>query len=229
LEVKGTSVTNGGVFKTTSFDGTITGELSVSSTGLSLNSRSAGYPLLILTNNTERARIDSSGNLMVGTSSTTARLHVQGSGGASDTGFFQQGGTSSAVVVINHQDALGTNPTARPVLSMRKGNTTSFNLSVDGTTLGATYYDAIGANGQHRFYTNGTERLTVRESGLVGIGTPAPTASLDISGDTIRLRTTKTPATATATGNVGDQCWDANYVYVCVATNTWKRAALTTW
>jgi hypothetical protein len=30
-----------------------------------------------------------------------------------------------------------------------------------------------------------------------------------------------------ATGTVGQICWDANYIYVCTATNTWKRTALT--
>jgi hypothetical protein len=50
-----------------------------------------------------------------------------------------------------------------------------------------------------------------------------------MQGDTMRLATSRTPASATASGNAGDICWDANYVYVCVATNTWKRAALSTW
>jgi hypothetical protein len=30
-----------------------------------------------------------------------------------------------------------------------------------------------------------------------------------------------------ATGTAGQISWDANYIYVCTATNTWKRAALT--
>lgn len=38
-----------------------------------------------------------------------------------------------------------------------------------------------------------------------------------------------TPASSSATGSPGDIAWDSNYVYVCVATNTWKRAALATW
>lgn len=57
----------------------------------------------------------------------------------------------------------------------------------------------------------------------------SPTAPLDINGNTLRLRTARTPASAGATGNAGDICWDANYVYVCTATNTWKRAAISTW
>jgi hypothetical protein len=28
------------------------------------------------------------------------------------------------------------------------------------------------------------------------------------------------------TGTAGQITWDADYIYVCVATNTWKRAAL---
>lgn len=78
-------------------------------------------------------------------------------------------------------------------------------------------------------FTGGTERLRVDSSGRVSIGTTSPSSLLDINSDKIRLRTAKTPASASDTGNAGDICWDANYVYVCVATNTWKRSALSTW
>jgi hypothetical protein len=37
------------------------------------------------------------------------------------------------------------------------------------------------------------------------------------------------PSTATSTGTTGDLRSDGSYVYVCTATNTWKRASLTTW
>jgi len=47
--------------------------------------------------------------------------------------------------------------------------------------------------------------------------------------DTIRIATDKTPATATATGGKGDVCWDSAYIYVCIATNTWRRIAHNTW
>jgi hypothetical protein len=63
----------------------------------------------------------------------------------------------------------------------------------------------------------------------VGIGTTSPTAALDVNSDTVRVRTARTPASATATGNAGDICWDANYIYVCTATNTWKRTLIATW
>ena len=52
---------------------------------------------------------------------------------------------------------------------------------------------------------------------------------VDINSDILRLRTAKTPASAGAAGNQGDWCWDTSYLYVCTATNTWKRNALATW
>jgi hypothetical protein len=39
----------------------------------------------------------------------------------------------------------------------------------------------------------------------------------------------KTPASASATGVVGEIAWDADYIYICTATNTWKRSAIVTW
>ena len=57
----------------------------------------------------------------------------------------------------------------------------------------------------------------------------SPGAYLDVNHDKLRLRTSKTPASASDTGNQGDICWDADYVYVCVAANTWKRAAIASW
>ena len=48
-------------------------------------------------------------------------------------------------------------------------------------------------------------------------------------GNKIILGSTRTPASASATGNGGEVCWDSDYIYVCTASNTWKRAALSTW
>ena len=40
---------------------------------------------------------------------------------------------------------------------------------------------------------------------------------------------THTPASATAAGTAGEIAWDASYIYVCTAANTWKRVAISTW
>jgi len=53
-------------------------------------------------------------------------------------------------------------------------------------------------------------------------------ASLSLTGDTL-ITATKTPSAANAAGVAGHWAWDADYVYICTATNTWKRVAIATW
>jgi hypothetical protein len=50
-----------------------------------------------------------------------------------------------------------------------------------------------------------------------------------ISGNYVRIGTDSTPASAGADGAKGMIRWDENYIYVCVATNTWKRVSISTW
>ena len=47
--------------------------------------------------------------------------------------------------------------------------------------------------------------------------------------DSFLIETSKTPASAGASGITGQISWDSNYLYVCVATNTWKRTDINTW
>lgn len=37
------------------------------------------------------------------------------------------------------------------------------------------------------------------------------------------------PAAANSAGTPGQIAYDANYVYICVANDTWKRASIATW
>ena len=66
-----------------------------------------------------------------------------------------------------------------------------------------------------------------------GIANP-PVSSFDqstgdlILGGKVRIPTC-TPASSSAAGVADSLCRDGNYIYVATATNTWKRAALTTW
>ena len=45
----------------------------------------------------------------------------------------------------------------------------------------------------------------------------------------LRITVSAPPASASAAGVRGDIEYDSDFLYVCTATNTWKRAALTTW
>lgn len=46
--------------------------------------------------------------------------------------------------------------------------------------------------------------------------------------ETLTLRS-RTPASATDSGQEGEFCWDENYLYLCVADDTWKRVAVAAW
>ena len=37
------------------------------------------------------------------------------------------------------------------------------------------------------------------------------------------------PASASAKGKAGEIAVDSSYVYICIATDTWKRVAIATW
>jgi len=92
-----------------------------------------------------------------------------------------------------------------------------------GIDLGSStnYWKNTYAN---KLYLNSTAYLDGSTAGKVGL-----TGILDINSDKIRIETAKTPSSASDTGDAGDICWDSNYLYVCVAANTWKRAALSSW
>lgn len=129
--------------------------------------------------------------------------------------------TGSAISVTNeygiYLDDVNQGSSAAFAIVTNAGNIV-FNEGGDANTV----FRVEGDTDQNLIYTApSTDR--------VGIGTPTPTAKLDVNSDVFRLRTAKTPASAAATGNQGDVAWDTNYVYVCVATNTWKRSAIATW
>lgn len=50
-----------------------------------------------------------------------------------------------------------------------------------------------------------------------------------VRGSTIRVKEQRTPISASSDGYKGEIVHDSNYVYVCIADNTWKRAALSSW
>ncbi len=111
-------------------------------------------------------------------------------------------------------------------IPFRVGNNLG-NLDVGGSDGAVVNID--GRSWALGFQTGGLERGRFDTSGNFGIGTSSPSCLLDVNSDKVRVRTAKTPSSASDTGSAGEICWDASYVYVCTATNTWKRTAISTW
>lgn len=72
-------------------------------------------------------------------------------------------------------------------------------------------------------------RLSILSGGNIGMNTSEPVESLDINGNTVRIRTARTPASASAAGTQGSIAWDSNFIYVCVSASSWKRVAISSW
>ena len=155
----------------------------------------------------ERVWVSSTGNVGIGTTSPATTLSVNG-GFAITSGTFPSSGSGleswfdGTTVFIQ-----GYNRTGSSWLP----------VGINGSQL------VFGASGSEAFRVDSSRRL------LVGTSSDSGGALLQVNGDRVRIATAKTPASASATGTAGEICWDANYVYVCTATNTWKRSAISTW
>lgn len=164
--------------------------------------------------------------------------------------------TSSVQVGIGHTDD-GTNNTL--VGSYITGDTVAINGTALGTAIEFSGSGSVTVGGGDGFYGcyyllndidfsimlgTGSDKPTMMlmpGTGpgtygrvLVGTKTDNATDKLQVAGS-IKATQFKlsalntTPATSGATGKLGDIRIDANYIYVCVATNTWKRSAISTW
>ena len=202
---------NGGYIELRS-SGTVYGDIgtaaqlvsSGSASDFCLNGRGS-RGLALGTNNISRLYINSSGNVGIGTTSPVVRLHVQTSGTGTTTG--------SNIVASLRSEASGRDQ----CIQFADGTTSAY----IGMLGGAIYFADAG----------NTERARIDSSGRLLVGTSSQSGGslLQVNDNRIRIATAKTPASATDTGVAGEICWDANYVYVCTATNTWKRTAISTW
>jgi len=74
--------------------------------------------------------------------------------------------------------------------------------------------------------------VEVQSNGSNGVDLVTTTGTATLSGKTLtspKITSGNAPATATSTGTVGQIEWDSGYVYICTATNTWKRTAIDPW
>ena len=161
------------------------------------------------------------GNVGIGTAGPAKLLHVQAGSvsGAARGGSFTKTLFESSDAIVSYWEFQAASTAINDIL-FSKGSTGSY---------GVVGYDH--ATDALRFSTDSTERARIDSSGrlLVGATSNSGGALLQVNGDRIRVATAKTPASAAAAGTAGEVCWDASYIYVCTATDTWKRAAIATW
>lgn len=152
----------------------------------------------------------------IGTADPTGKLTIANSGVSVEKTVFSMGGNANTISLYPNNTVFNTYLCAYSLYSILGNN-------------------GAGASGEIRFYVGSPtydqsgQKMVIKGSGNVGIRKTAPLTALDIHADVLTLDTPKTPASAGDAGNPGDICWDASYVYVCIAGNAWKRAALSSW
>jgi hypothetical protein len=125
---------------------------------------SSNSPFRIITNNTDRVRIDETGNVGIGTTAPTKKLSVSGDS------LFDYGSNNTDVILI----AAGLAP------SLRLGQSGNNSYITAGTTggqnTGLIFQTAAGSGSI-------TEKMRIDSSGNVGIGNIAPTDKLSVTGN----------------------------------------------
>tara|TARA_R110002110_G_scaffold244127_2_gene460577 strand:- start:55 stop:1350 length:1296 start_codon:yes stop_codon:yes gene_type:complete len=166
-------------------------------------------------------------------SASTPSLTFSGDG---NTGLFSSGA-----------DAIGFTVGGNERMTLQNNGVFAYGFRVDGTHSAADpgySFDVDSDTGMYNsdtnnlsFATGGTERYRIGSAGelLIG-GTAAGTAGqVFTSGGSgaapswKNILTSAAPSSASDTGITGSIASDANYFYVCTATNTWKRVAIASW
>ncbi len=162
---------------------TPTGAGTTASDGYAINVNSAGIvrhinkenqPIEFHTNNTERLRIDSAGNVGIGVTDPSVELDVSGTIRA--TTRLNIGNSNQVTALSLYSGSVATTGT------FESNATGAYIIFKDATSGGSNV--GIGAVGDDCFImAGGSEKVRIDDSGNVGIGTNAPTEKLDVQGN----------------------------------------------
>jgi len=116
-------------------------------------------------------------------------------------------------------------------------NSTTGVISTTSSTVYGNYYLYIRNSGSYHIsqYLLSVSGTSEPEPEIVSYKRPAGTLGYDLILDRLSVKgqvytsIATAPSTATSAGNKGDVRFSDGYIYVCIAPNTWKRAAIATW
>ncbi len=155
-------------------------------------------PMTLYTNGSERVRIDTSGNVGIGTSSPRAQTHIFGAGQV--TANLTDAGSRASMLRVS-QDSSASGSGGAILFANNQGdaaNSVGFaaikGLLVNGNNN--TSGDLAFSIRKNTSDTSLTECMRIDSSGNVGIGTSSPVGRLDITSGTARMYFSNQTATA---------------------------------
>ncbi|MEK7668963.1 MAG: tail fiber domain-containing protein, partial [Patescibacteria group bacterium] len=181
------------------------------------SSLGAGVPSFVVGSSTRTDLVVlQSGNVGIGASSPTAKLTIQGGELQVKSEYNNQGGIAR---LIRYDDTPGANDMLGAIyFSDTSDNTSNVDFASIGAYVDGTVSGAGDLPSRLSFFTTqdesstGVERLTIKNSGNVGIGTTTPWRTFSLSG------------TAAMPGLVND----STGYYVCLNTTSGQMATSTT-
>lgn len=132
-------------------------------------------PLWFGTNGSERMRIDSSGNVGIGTTAPAGIFDVESSQNAAQRHIFRNTNSGSSAYTILD---LGNDFSATAAEIVVPGS----NVSTFGGANSMNFILGNGNNGPFTWWNNSAERMRLNSSGNLGIGTSAPDQKLSVNG-----------------------------------------------
>jgi len=141
------------------------------------------------TNGAEKMRITSTGNVGIGTTSPSTKLHVSGSGSVATLTTDSAGG-----LILNRNSDVGNGSSHFTInfsnsdSNVAKIQTMNRTGSTGSTGTGYELRFTAEGSGYLTWYTNSTERMRIDSSGNVGIGTDSPDQLLHIYGSDCAIK-----------------------------------------
>jgi hypothetical protein len=144
--------------------------------------------------------------------------------------FYNGLGWIGVTSTVTSQQIVGDNVNSTFTLDQNSTNVGVL-VSINGTIQQPTVAYTVSGN-QITFseVPLSSDTIDIRYLGGLATLNNTLTDDLTVSGNITLsgiLSAPQTTKASNAIGTVGQICWDANYIYVCTATNTWKRSPLT--
>ena len=198
LSVNSLGIQIAAVFESTSTNSTRIGLVDANTTGDNYVSvASSGNDLALYAGAAERMRIDSAGNVGIGTNSPVSSLHIDQNNAFTNTNITSANtNTDKGNFLRFMQVASGSIPAP------------DFLVGHAGDNTGDAVLRNVSSSSM-KLYTNNTEKMRIDASGNVGIGNSSPTQKLDVSGTVAATNVQETVYALTGTaldaGNGGIQ------------------------
>jgi hypothetical protein len=199
----------------------------------------ANKPIEFGTNNTERMRITSDGNVGIGTTDPGEKLNVRGNlrlGSNTNENYIAFSGTTDDPGYTHTYIGERVYETNKSELLLFKGNDIRGVYGPDRIRLaaGEIRFDTFDTGVSGSFNSVATDanvknRMTILDNGKVGIGTSTPTTTLDVSGNVHAGVVTCVRNGSKSSGYInivpGDTSTRTGFVEFMNAGDTWSRMA----